>query len=56
MKLKTKIKNYLRAHGIPIYRLEDMVGVSRGVIYRYLKGERGMTLTSVEKILSVIDK
>ena len=53
---RTKLNIYIRRNNIPVYRLEDMVGVSRGVIYRYLKGERGMTLTSVEKILSVVDK
>ena len=55
MKLKTKIKVYLRVHRMKIYRLENMAGVGRGVIYRYLKGERGMSLRTAEKIMKIVD-
>ena len=54
MNLKEKIIAYLKRQKMRPYQLEDIAGVSRATIYRYLKGERGMHIDSAEKILKIV--
>ena len=54
MNLKEKIRAFMKRQKIRAYQLEDMAGVSRATIYRYLKGERGMSLLTAEKILKIV--
>ena len=54
MNLKEKIRAFMKRQKVKAYQLEDMAGVSRATIYRYLKGERGMHIDSAEKILKIV--
>jgi len=54
MKIKQKIRAYLKKTGLKIYQLEDMAKVPRAVIYRYLRGERSISLKSFEKIWKIV--
>ena len=55
MTLLNKIKDYLSSTGEKPYQLADKAGVPRTIVYRFLNGERGMNLSSAEKILKAIN-
>lgn len=49
-----KIKNHMASQSIKPYKLSQMTGLHRDTIYKILRGDRGMTLESVEKIANAL--
>lgn len=54
--LKKTIMKYLKRTGLKPYQLADMAGVPRPTIYRYLKGEREIMLSTAEKLTRIVGK
>ena len=54
MNLKDKIIAYLERTKSKPYQLAEKAKVPATCIYRYLKGERGLQLSTAEKIQGVI--
>jgi len=52
---KLQIEQYLRRAKKRPYILADEAGVPRSSIYRYLNNERGLNLSTAEKIRRIID-
>ena len=48
--LKPRIRRYLDRTGLKAYELSDLAGIPRSTIYRLLKNQRTITLTTAEKI------
>lgn len=55
MKLKSKITNFLLATGQKPYQLADTAGVPRTSVYRFLRGDRSISLETAERIQAVMD-
>ena len=52
--LKPMIRRYLDRTGLKAYELSDLAGIPRSTIYRLLKNQRTITLTTAEKILKAM--
>ena len=56
MKLKNQIEMYLKANKKRAYVLADEAGVSRSLIYEFLRGKRDIKLSVAEKIKDFIER
>jgi predicted transcriptional regulator len=56
MKIKTQIKEFLKASGMKPYILADKAKIARPSIYYFLKGERDISLKNAEKLLAAINR
>ena len=56
MKLKDQITMYLKATNMRPYKLADLLGISRSVLYEFLRGRRDIRLSIAEKIRDYIER
>jgi plasmid maintenance system antidote protein VapI len=54
--IKQQIIDYLEKTGLKPYQLADLAKVPRPTVYRFIKGEREMYASTIDKLMKIINK